>query len=195
MCMFRNMSDKKNGNNDEDKALWEEITKDVKKIEHVRSLSDDPAQPADKTRTPADKPEKSPVSVTRTVPAQPDMDKKEHNPGLDRKTSDRLRKGQLPLDGILDLHGKSRVRAQEALNQFIQNSYVSGKRCVLVITGKGAGADGRRDPLNEGLGVLKQFVPQWLNEPPNKALVLQSARAKPKHGGDGALYVLLRRKR
>ena len=193
--MFLIMSDKNNENDDEDDALWTEITKDVSKIEHVRSLVDDPAQSVDKTRTPVKKPKKTATSGEKAERSRPEIPDKDLNPGLDRKTSDRLRKGQLPIDGILDLHGMTRVNAHEALNRFIQNGYVQGKRCILVITGKGAGADGRRDPLNQGQGVLKQSVPQWLNEPPNKALVLQSARAKPHHGGDGALYVLLRRKR
>jgi DNA-nicking Smr family endonuclease len=62
-----------------------------------------------------------------------------------------------------------------------------GRRCVLVITGKGI--------WRSEAGILREMVPRWLNEAPNRARVLAIAHAQPRHGGQGALYVLLKRKR
>ncbi|MDJ0950025.1 MAG: Smr/MutS family protein [Alphaproteobacteria bacterium] len=105
----------------------------------------------------------------------------------------RLRRGQLPIDARLDLHGMTQAEAHRALADFIAISHDAGRRCVLVITGKG----GRAEDVSttQRTGVLRQAVPQWLSGPPNAALVLATAPARPKDGGAGALYVLLRRRR
>ena len=108
--------------------------------------------------------------------------------GLDRRTDERLRKGQMKIEGRLDLHGLNQGEAHEALQAFIKRAHRAGKRCVLIITGKGA-----RSP--EAGGVLRRRVPGWLATPPLNALILKTYVAKPKDGGDGALYVLLRRQR
>jgi len=190
------MNDDFDNKDDEDAGLWSEITKDIKPIEKPLSLVEDGEDRDHQARTPAKKRSKAgsvPVPRGKKLHQQPVQ--QESGRDLDHRTAERLRKGQMSIDARLDLHGLTRVDAQAALSRFIHAQFVAGSRCVLVITGKGAGADGRRDPLSGGQGVLKQSVPQWLNEPPNRSLVLQSTRAKPQHGGDGALYVLLRRKR
>ena len=127
--------------------------------------------------------------------------------GLDRRTAQRLTRGQLPIEARLDLHGMRQTEAHTALNRFIAQSYGSGKRCVLVITGKGKkkfnlGRFYHDDPDDHFTGehtsrpgVLRENVPQWLSRPPNGHLVLRTAPARPKDGGDGALYVYLRRKK
>lgn len=112
-------------------------------------------------------------------------------PGVDRNTAASLRKGEMPIEATLDLHGFTQGEAHSALIALIARSRASGHRCVLVVTGKGgkAGADGRTT------GVLRANVPRWLNELPLRAHVLAFANARPRHGGEGALYVLLRRAR
>lgn len=109
-------------------------------------------------------------------------------PGLDRSTHDKLRRGQLPIDGKLDLHGMDRERAHRALDQFLERSAAQGRRCVLVVTGKGGKKPG--EP-----GVLRSEVPRWLNEPAHRARLLAFCPAQPRHGGSGALYLLLKRRR
>ncbi|MBT5416039.1 MAG: DNA mismatch repair protein MutS, partial [Rhodospirillaceae bacterium] len=109
-------------------------------------------------------------------------------PGLDRRTADRLRRGLLPIDARIDLHGMIQAEAHGALTEFIHDSASAGLRCVLVITGRGSRSAG-------GMGVLRAAVPDWLNRPVCRGFVLAFAPAQPRHGGDGALYVLLRRKR
>jgi DNA-nicking Smr family endonuclease len=102
--------------------------------------------------------------------------------GIDRGTQRRLFRGEVPIDSRLDLHGMTAARAQNRLSHFIELSAFQGCRCVLVITGK-------------GLGVLRGHVPNWLKRPPLASHILALAEARPKDGGNGALYVLLRRKR
>jgi DNA-nicking Smr family endonuclease len=108
-------------------------------------------------------------------------------PGLDRRTAERLRGGALPIEARLDLHGMTQAEAHRALDTFLARAVEAEKRCVLVITGKG----GRM----AGDGVLRAAVPRWLNEAPNRARLLAFAPAQPQHGGAGALYLLLRRRR
>ena len=107
--------------------------------------------------------------------------------GVSKAQADRMRRGQLPIEARLDLHGHTQVEAHRALDGFLAAAQASGKRCVLVVTGRGlAKQDG---------GVLRRAVPRWLNQPPNRARILAFDRAQPRHGGVGALYVLLRRAR
>jgi DNA-nicking Smr family endonuclease len=97
----------------------------------------------------------------------------------------KLRRGRLPIEGRLDLHGMTQAAAVDKLAAFIERAEAAGKRCVLVITGKG---------LASG-GILRDQVPRWLNQAPNRARVLAFDYAQPQHGGAGALYVLLKRRR
>ncbi len=107
--------------------------------------------------------------------------------GLDRRTAERLRRGKMKIDGRLDLHGLKQDEAHETLVRFLQNGYERGHRCVLVITGKGRSAGSE--------GVLKRRVPEWLTMAPLRDVILQTTPARPQDGGEGALYVLLRRRR
>jgi DNA-nicking Smr family endonuclease len=107
-------------------------------------------------------------------------------PGLDRRTALRLRRGQLPVEARLDLHGMTQEEAHRALAGFVAQSHAAGRRVLLVVTGKGSRA---------GTGILRAAVPRWLGDPALRARVLATAPAVPRDGGDGALYLLLRRAR
>jgi DNA-nicking Smr family endonuclease len=109
-------------------------------------------------------------------------------PGVDRRSADRLRRGERKIEARLDLHGMTQDEAHRALDAFLGRAEHAGWRCVLVITGKGR-------PGTSAGGVLRAAVPRWLNEAPNRARLLAVAAAQPKHGGAGAMYLLLRRKR
>jgi DNA-nicking Smr family endonuclease len=106
--------------------------------------------------------------------------------GIDKRTLERFRKGEMPVDATLDLHGMTQDAAHIALLRFIDRTAAAGHRCLLIVTGKG---------LREGTGVLRRQVPRWLNDPLTRPMLLAIHRARPQHGGDGALYVLLKRKR
>ena len=114
---------------------------------------------------------------------------------LDRSTETKFKRGQMVIEGRIDLHGMTQNQAHDALLSFIPNAYHSGKRCVIVITGKGAKRTGDTSLLEQTTGVLRRRTPEWLSTPPLNSYVLKYHKAKPNHGGDGALYVLLRRNR
>jgi DNA-nicking Smr family endonuclease len=107
--------------------------------------------------------------------------------GVDRATAERLKRGLRPIEARLDLHGLTQAEAHRALIEFVEGCYGRGRRCLLVITGRGLGP--------EGSGVLKTAVPRWLAESSLRRRVLAVAAAQPRHGGAGALYILLRRRR
>lgn len=106
---------------------------------------------------------------------------------LDRRTMDRLRRGQLRVEARLDLHGHTQDEAQSALIDFLRRAQIAGKRCVVVITGRGR--------MGQGGGVLRSQTPRWLNLPSLRPMVLGFATAQPKDGGAGAMYVLLKKRR
>ncbi len=107
--------------------------------------------------------------------------------GLDRRNAERLKRGKMDIGATLDLHGMTQAQAHGALNRFIERSAAGGLRCVLVITGKGI--------AKESGGVLRNQVPNWLNEPGNRERIIAFNYAQQGHGGTGALYVLLKRRR
>ena len=113
---------------------------------------------------------------------------------MDRKTFGRLKRGKLRPEGKLDLHGMTMDQAHPALTGFILSAQAAGKRLVLVVTGKGKSSDDR-GPIPVRPGVLRHNVPQWLAQPPLAQAVLQVSEAHQRHGGGGAYYVYLRRRR
>lgn len=105
--------------------------------------------------------------------------------GLDRRNWLRLKRGRVAIERILDLHGHTQERAHRDLVRFLAMAQAEGRRCVLIVTGKG----------QPGGGILKHMVPRWLNEGGNRDRVVAYAPAQRHHGGAGALYVLIRRRR
>ncbi|SFD63332.1 Smr/MutS family protein [Roseivivax sediminis] len=113
---------------------------------------------------------------------------------MDSKAYGRLKRGKLAPEARIDLHGMTLDEAHPALMGFILSAQAKGLRLVLVITGKGQRED-PYDPMPRRRGVLKTQVPMWLRAPPLGAMVLQVSEAHIKHGGQGAYYVYLRRRR
>lgn len=113
---------------------------------------------------------------------------------MDEKSYRRMKRGKLRPEGKLDLHGMRIDSAHPALTRFILSAQASGKRLVLVITGKGKDRD-EPGPMPVPRGVLRHKVPQWLALPPLAQAVLQVSQAHLSHGGEGAYYVYLRRSR
>lgn len=126
-----------------------------------------------------------------------------HLAGLDRRSGDKLRRGQMPVEAKLDLHGMTQEGAHATVARFIESQHAAGARCVLIVTGKGGkGADPfqpkaapRRFTFSGGRGVLKEALPRWLNEPRLRPHIIAVQPASRAHGGEGAVYVLLKRKR
>lgn len=105
----------------------------------------------------------------------------------------RVARGREPIDATLDLHGMTQRGAQEALEAFVQARAARGERTLLVITGKGIRKTGYLQL--EQKGVLREMVPLWLNAPGLAPLVAGIETAHQSHGGGGALYVRLKRRR
>lgn len=105
--------------------------------------------------------------------------------GIQDKLKTKLRKGLIPFETKIDLHGATVNEAGKFLQSSIENAYSSGLRCVLVVHGRGKGSFDNKP-------AIKTHVNHWLRELP---YVLAFYSAQPKHGGTGALYVLLKRKR
>jgi len=171
-------------------ALWHEVVKDVTPL-NLRSAANTTSankKPKGPTlsiqRKPFDLSALKIGSSSSTLPAF------EHGkaPGLDRKTQSRMRRGKVKTEGRLDLHGMTQAQAHHALLNFIEAAYFDGRGSVLVITGKGL-------TLRGEVGVLRRAVPKWLNQAPISGWIKGFDYAARQHGGEGALYVLIRRKR
>ncbi|MBI1404848.1 MAG: DNA mismatch repair protein MutS [Caulobacter sp.] len=89
-----------------------------------------------------------------------------------------------PIAGRLDLHGLTVDHARPTLERFIFAAFDRGDRVVLVITGKG----------NQGEGIIRRLTPEWLSAPPLRAMIAGVQPAHRRHGGDGALYVAIKRR-
>lgn len=170
----------------EERALWRAAMHGVAPLAGRVALS-----APDEKAAPAASPPSVAAPVARRSPEPRPILAASGASGLDRRTAERLRRGELAIAARLDLHGMTQKEAHAALSDFLARAQEAGRRCVLVITGKGGrgGSDGV-----ESAGVLRAAVPRWLNEAPNRARLLAFASARPRDGGGGALYLLLRRR-
>ncbi len=195
---------------DDEAADWDHTTKTVEPLKRAKSRvraagalppddvaprrMNDTAPPAGRNRA---KPaaamgsDAPPIAPARKKPVPPIAD-------FDRKNAKRLRSGRVEIEARLDLHGMRQDEAHEALRAFLNRAHARGLRWILIITGKG-GAAGRINDTGEDVipvrdrGVLKRNVPRWLSEPGLRALVVSFTEAATAHGGEGALYVHLRK--
>jgi len=174
----------------EDVALWAAVTEDVTLLKgRERPIVPAPAAPKPSKAKKIPAPLKpAPASTKTSVPLI--------GSGIDARTRQKLERGQMSIEGVLDLHGHGRDEGQRAVTAFLMAAYHSGKRCVLVITGKGKWTKNEQKPWwDSERGVLKTSFKNWVQEPPLNQVVLETAQAKGKDGGAGAFYVLLRQKR
>jgi DNA-nicking Smr family endonuclease len=164
---------------DGDSALWHRAMRDVAPLlGRTPAPAPVPAKPS-AAAVPA-------MPVEHSTSAQPPLGQ---HAGLDRASAQRLKRGMVPIEARLDLHGMTQAEAHRALGNFVAASRAAGKRGALVITGQGRAA-GRP----EG-GVLKNAVPRWLEEAELRQHILACTTALPRDGGGGALYLLLRKRR
>jgi DNA-nicking Smr family endonuclease len=185
--MSRDRSGRRRLSTDE-RALWKTVTRAVKPLKPRHGDDDSP--------TPEPPPVEPPVptaTAQRAVPVP--SAKKEPTPlaPLGRRTRQRLARGAEAIDRRIDLHGHTQREAHDALVHFLRAAQSGGAKIVLVVTGKGA-RTADPDPYAER-GVLRRLVPQWLRHPEFRDLVVGFEPANIGHGGEGALYVRLRRNR
>jgi DNA-nicking Smr family endonuclease len=169
----------------EERVLWTTVTRSIAPLRDMPASDvDDAAEPV----APARPAKRAAKSDPNTLPL---TEKKSPPPlaPLGRRMKQRVARGKDEIDGRLDLHGLTQDEAHAALLRFLRTASSRGARLVLVITGKGArAAEGER-------GVLKRQVPHWLGLPEFRALVIGFEDAHVTHGGEGALYVRVRRMR
>lgn len=176
---------------DEERELWDGVTRAIKPLQpRAEAKSEAPASTRS-TRSTA-KPHPKPAGVTPSKSEKPAKPQSARLPALapfGRREKQRLARGTDSIDGRLDLHGRTQAQAHAALIGFLRGAQSRGAKNVLIITGKGArAAEGER-------GVLKRQVPLWLNLPELRSLVVGFEQAHIAHGGEGALYVRLRKEK
>jgi DNA-nicking Smr family endonuclease len=171
---------------EEERALWESVAKQTRPLrKKPRAAKPEAAAPAAEAPAVAKPiaPHKAvPLArIPRAPPAAPPL------APLGRRERSQLSRGRKEIDARLDLHGMTQTRAHRALSGFLQRAHREGLAFVLVITGKGKmGVESER-------GVLRRQVPQWLSLPEFRSLVVGFEEAHIGHGGEGALYVRIRR--
>lgn len=183
-------------------ALWQQVAAQTTPLSSNRAKEPEPPQVADFPDPPRST-TMIPARITPSAPLQPrphDLapsvnDRLGHAPlRMDRKAFQKMKRGKIVPEAKIDLHGMTLDRAHSVLGRFIMSSQAAGRRLVLVITGKGrAGPDDGPIPTRQG--VLRHHVPGWLETPPLSLAVLQITQAHQSHGGGGAYYVYLRRRR
>jgi DNA-nicking Smr family endonuclease len=178
----------------EERALWQDI---VRSIKPLRRRAPDPAEggaavsDSDLQEMPSPDavplPKRSAASNKDPTPARADPPLAP----LGRRFRQRIGRGAHTIDARLDLHGLTQAKAHAALTRFLRSAQADGAKLVLVITGKG----GRAGAAEADRGVLRRQVPRWLAEPEFRAYVVGYEAAHIGHGGDGALYIRVRRRR
>jgi DNA-nicking Smr family endonuclease len=178
---------------DDERVLWRTVTRSIAPLRGRHAESDEEA-----VATPAEP--RSPHGAKRNAgPTPPDF--AALHPGyrpspppapalapMDRRMKQKLARGTADIDGRIDLHGLTQAEAHAALARFLRQAQAREAKVVLVITGKG-GFGG------EGRGVLRRQVPLWLEGAEFRPLVIGFDAAGIGHGGEGALYVRVRRGR
>ena len=187
----------------EEITLWKKVTDTAEKLHPERVHKELPLpKPTPK------KPVKTPFSVPEFRVGQAktgETPKQRKSPTLaqslaaaplqmDAKSFGRMKRGKMAPEARIDLHGMTLDQAHPELRHFILTSQAAGRRMVLVITGKGKPSK-EHGPIPVRTGILKHYVPQWLKMPPLAQAVLQVSEAHLKHGGSGAYYVYLKKRR
>ena len=172
---------------EEERALWETVAKQTKPLRKKPRPAKPSVASADTDMPVTAKPAPPPRPVpSAKMPRAPKPQSPPLAP-LGRRERSHLARGRKEIDARLDLHGMTQTRAHRVLSGFLQRAHSEGLTFVLIITGKGKmGAESER-------GVLRRQVPQWLSLPEFRSLVVGFEEAHIGHGGEGALYVRIRR--
>jgi DNA-nicking Smr family endonuclease len=169
---------------DDERVLWKGVTRSIAPLRKLASHEPEDAEPALAPVRPKLRAKPAPVvPVASPKPVAPPP-----LAPLTRKAKQRIARGRQELDGRLDLHGMTQAEAHDALFSYLRARQARGCKLILVITGKGVRG-------GEGRGVLKRMVPLWLGMPEFRELIIGFENAGIAHGGEGALYVTLRKMR
>lgn len=191
------------GLSEAERALWAQLTQSVTPLEGRHAAPEPPRGPAKPDASPA-APSAAPPAATRAkvkgrippqrIPAPPPRPAPPPPPdGLDSHWERRLRGGALAPDFTLDLHGHTLDQAHQRFNRGIAQARAMGARLVLVVTGRPRPVDAA-DRANSR-GAIRANILDWLAAGPHAGDVVAVRGAQRRHGGEGALYLVLRRGR
>jgi len=175
----------------EDRDLWSKVTKTLTPLHpepHPDIHDTEDAAVETAPESPA-KPVAKPATSMRAPPKPADPAPLPPLHQLEHRYRRKVVRGSKTIEGRIDLHGQTQHQAHGNLRAFLYRSQARGHQLVLVITGKGG------DGFMDERGVLRRVVPQWLAMPDMRPLVVGYEQAHASHGGAGALYVRIRRKR
>jgi DNA-nicking Smr family endonuclease len=182
---------------DEEEALWAGFTRSIKPLKPLKPVKSVAKTSLKSSTMPSVASTPAPLQ-TRSHPIAPRETRPAASPPLaplGRRLKQRVARGREPIDARLDLHGMTQQEAHAALLRFLHRAQASGVKTALVVTGKGLRKSSSRDGRDADYkpGVLKRQVPMWLALPEFRPLVVGFDDAHVGHGGEGALYVRLRR--
>ncbi len=179
----------------EEIELWQSVTKEAKPLPKrgksvkplaasadIAELARPPRSPSTSIKKPKKIPQTNPVSIKQ--PSPPPL------APIGRRERTQISRGKKGIDARLDLHGMTQDRAHRALRRFLYDASDNGFALVLVITGKG-----RTVEPGAERGLLRRMVPEWLGLQEFRSVVIGFEQAHIGHGGEGALYVRVRRAR
>ena len=175
------------GLTDADRTLWRRAVKDVRPLHKPLPTNEADHDVGIATKPSSARAQQAPARPAQVAPPQRNTTKNRRasvfaagDPRLDRRAA----RGRIAVDAVLDLHGLRQAAAHDALTRFITASRACGRRCVLVITGKG-------ERTSEG-GVLRARLRDWIEEPALRAHIARASEAHRRHGGAGAVYIFLK---
>lgn len=176
-----------------DPEAWQQVTGAVKPIRRG-NVAAKPLAPLPKVFRPegAGSAAYARIDAKEKRPLLPGKQGERPTPQMDKRLKQRFQRGELPIEARLDLHGLTLANAERAMSKLIRDSLAQQKRCLLVITGKGARSS---DNAVQGRGVLRNWLPDYLRRGPWRDQILGVTPARQELGGAGAFYVLLRRQR
>jgi DNA-nicking Smr family endonuclease len=189
--MAAEMVSRRRSLSDEEAALWSGIARSITPLRRTKKRPDPQDQAAATGMSPV--PDPHPVRRASAIAEKPPP-----LAPLDRRSKQRIASGRMPIDARLDLHGFTQKDEHAALLRFLKGAQAAGAKVALVVTGKGTA---RSRPTRDHYagpaepGVLRRQVPLWLSLPEFRPFVISVEDAHIAHGGQGALYVRLRRGR
>ena len=181
----------------EDAKLWSLVTATVRPIGERKLNVTDPKSPVSQAAEPKPPMKTSRRPVKQAVDARPEATPAPPPPpplkapaaklslpeDIEPRRRRRISRSREPIGARLDLHGMDQSKAEAAVFNFVRRAHEAGMRAVLIISGKGTLGD----------GILRRRTPEWLSDPSIRPLIAGFSFADRHHGGDGALYVALKR--
>ena len=181
----------------EDAKLWSLVTATVRPIGERKLNVTDPKSPVSQAAEPKPPMKTSRRPVKQAVDARPEATPAPPPPpplkapaaklslpeDIEPRRRRRISRSREPIGARLDLHGMDQSKAEAAVFNFVRRAHEAGMRAVLIITGTGTLGD----------GILRRRTPEWLSDPSIRPLIAGFSFADRHHGGDGALYVALKR--